>query len=49
MGCVDCFVFQSVGEVVTVLFRAAFWDDKAGDIKDNKSVDISIAVATDKV
>ncbi|KAG0610589.1 hypothetical protein M758_7G077600 [Ceratodon purpureus] len=26
----------------------AFWDDKAGDRKNNKTVDISIAVATDK-
>ncbi|KAL3685541.1 hypothetical protein R1sor_003563 [Riccia sorocarpa] len=26
----------------------AFWDEKAGDILDNQSIDISVAVATDK-
>jgi hypothetical protein len=28
---------------------AAFWDEKAGDRVNNETIDISIAVATDKV
>ncbi|KAG6548622.1 hypothetical protein Mapa_009776 [Marchantia paleacea] len=46
---VNDFVIRAAALALKAVPEAnAFWDDKAGDVSSNKSVDISIAVATDK-
>lgn len=43
------FVFLLCSQQSMMVACAAFWDDNAGDRVANKSIDICVAVATDKV